>query len=772
MKTILHLFSSFLVTNKKQPKTFITALLLLTMTINLSAQTTTNVSYTNPIFESGYDAKASFKDGYYYYVKWSQGKVPGVDNYIYKTKILSELGTPKALPNGAPLSPPIYISTLYGKTVNKWYLFGQGLWECDGDPYTGTWTNKVGDLYKQMQYRLDFYPFFYKGELFVAWAGNENTTTYDWGFESVFISKVNYDGTTFSLAQPVASGGNMVATYSFGYGQRPQFGSSGVVVEAPAVYTPSMFGISGRDDEMFMLLSINGANTNMYAVGMIYFTGTSATQVSSPDYWKKVDYNGEERLFASNNADQSATSLHAKGIKGPGVAALAPSPDNSKLYMYYHSKHNDGFNNGNTAYEWERRIMLQEIGWRTFNGKMIPDFTAKPIVGLNETGTVQKAVTNYWNFTSDLEGWTLNSQMAGSVSSNMIKTTISGNDPYMHSPDQLGISGSEYKYVVVRMRNMTTATTGELFWTTSIDGAWNGSKHVTFPITANATKQMYHIIDLSANANWKGIIKQIRLDPTTTATSGTVNIDFIKFVGTYAAAIAIPGVLESENFNKGGQGNAYYDVDPYNYGEKYRTSESVDIESTSDVGGGYNIGWTAVDEWMEYLVDVKSSNDYNITVRVASASTGKGLRLEIDGEKIGTSYVVPNTGGWQTYTNQTMIAWLNSGKHILRVYNETNEFNINKITFTANPTTGIQQLEKTTTLSIMPNPAQNQVQLSFSTVSENNQLLVFDMLGNVVYSEIFSGKNDFKTTINTENWSEGLYLVSTGDSVSKLLIAK
>lgn len=329
----------------------------------------------------------TFSNGYYYYVKWSHS---GNINHIYKTRSLDEPGEPKVLPAGVPLSIPVFIDTLNGHTINKWYIFGHGVWECNGnDPYTEDWTLKQGDLYQRAQYRLDYYTFFYKGEVFIAWAGNERQNNTGWWFESVFISRVTYDGSNFSLVTPDASADNMVATYSFGPGYGPRFNSSDVVVEAPAVYTPSQFGFSGRDDELFMLLSIDGAHTNWYSIGMIVFTGSTPAQVTNPNHWQKVTDGGSERLFASHNPNQSPTPLAAKGLKGPGVPALVPFPDNAQLWMYYHSKHNDNFNRqATTEYEWIRRVMLQEIGWKTHNGRLIPDFFARSIIGVGETGTI------------------------------------------------------------------------------------------------------------------------------------------------------------------------------------------------------------------------------------------------------------------------------------------------------------------------------------------------------------------------------------------------
>src|SRR5207302_1518276 len=66
----------------------------------------------------------------------------------------------------------------------------------------------------------------------------------------------------------------------------------------------------------------------------------------------------------------------------------------------------------------------------------------------------------------------------------------------------------------------------------------------------------------------------------------------------------IPGVIEFENFDIGGEGVAYHDTTANNEGLKFRTGDGVDIESTTDTGGGYDVGYAHTGEWMGYTVNV------------------------------------------------------------------------------------------------------------------------------------------------------------------------
>ena len=113
---------------------------------------------------------------------------------------------------------------------------------------------------------------------------------------------------------------------------------------------------------------------------------------------------------------------------------------------------------------------------------------------------------------------------------------------------------------------------------------------------------------------------------------------------------AVPGTIQAEDYNTGGQGVAFNDTDTTNNGGQYRPSEAVDIQATTDTGGGFNVGWTRAGEWLKYTVNVASSGSYTFNARVASAAAGASFHAEIDGVNVTGALSVPNTGGNQTWT--------------------------------------------------------------------------------------------------------------------------
>jgi hypothetical protein len=148
-------------------------------------------------------------------------------------------------------------------------------------------------------------------------------------------------------------------------------------------------------------------------------------------------------------------------------------------------------------------------------------------------------------------------------------------------------------------------------------------------------------------------------------------------------AWAIPGTVQAENFDTGGEGVAYHDLEVANQGGQYRTSEGVDVETTTDTGGGYNVGWVRTDEWVEYTVNVATAGSYTLVARVASGVGTGSFHVEFNGvDKTGV-VAVASTGGWQTWTNISRTVSLSAGQQVMRVYMNSTEFNLNYLTFTS-----------------------------------------------------------------------------------------
>ena len=144
----------------------------------------------------------------------------------------------------------------------------------------------------------------------------------------------------------------------------------------------------------------------------------------------------------------------------------------------------------------------------------------------------------------------------------------------------------------------------------------------------------------------------------------------------------LPGLVEAEDFDFGGEGTAYHDCDSANNGGAYRSAEGVDIEAAS--GSNYNVGWMCSGEWLDYTVDVATSGFYEVEARVASQDTGGAFALTFNGVEQSGDLAVPITGGWQTWTTISGVMELAAGVQEMRFVNKSGagEFNLDWFNFT------------------------------------------------------------------------------------------
>ena len=138
----------------------------------------------------------------------------------------------------------------------------------------------------------------------------------------------------------------------------------------------------------------------------------------------------------------------------------------------------------------------------------------------------------------------------------------------------------------------------------------------------------------------------------------------------------IPGRVECEFYDLGGEGVAYHDSDSINNGSgklnpangdffnEFRMKEGVDISFTKSRNIDINpfnkvepelnqlyVGWTQPDEWINYSVNVKKAGTYQIGL-MYTANGDATIALDLDGVEIAKQLTVHST-----HNVQDTIAW-------------------------------------------------------------------------------------------------------------------
>ncbi len=188
---------------------------------------------------------------------------------------------------------------------------------------------------------------------------------------------------------------------------------------------------------------------------------------------------------------------------------------------------------------------------------------------------------------------------------------------------------------------------------------------LTFPGTGNWSIWSTLTVAIPLNA---GAVNTVRIQ-STGQDSG--NIDSVTFTVPQTVEPTLTR-FEAEDYVD------FFDTSAANQGGAPYRNDAVDIQTTSDAGGGYNIGYIVAGEWLEYDLGPGTGGTTDLTFRVATTNTGRSFEVRINGTTVGT-VDVPRTGNWQTFQNVSLdgVALPSSGNVTLRVQATTGGWNFN-----------------------------------------------------------------------------------------------
>lgn len=252
--------------------------------------------------------------------------------------------------------------------------------------------------------------------------------------------------------------------------------------------------------------------------------------------------------------------------------------------------------------------------------------------------------------------------------------------------------------------------------------------------------------------------------------------------------VKIPGKIEAEQYDVGGEGIAYHDVDPNNIGQAFRLDEGVDLEAAND--GGYDVYWMVAGEWIEYTFESDESAEFDISSYVSTVPGFGNFTLFIDNEPISDKTYVLNTGGWQNWTPITIKnVFIEAGVHILRIEIDSDSdksgwlFSLNSFQFTKVQGTSIEQSEQQpdeiTLYQNYPNPFNPTTTISFYLPTASDVVLTIysgigQKIGTVVASSLSAGFHSYP--YDASNLSSGMYLyeLQTNENriIKKLMLIK
>ena len=139
------------------------------------------------------------------------------------------------------------------------------------------------------------------------------------------------------------------------------------------------------------------------------------------------------------------------------------------------------------------------------------------------------------------------------------------------------------------------------------------------------------------------------------------NINWMEFTGGGSTPLAIPGTIKAAS---------------------YSSMSGVATQTTTDSGGGLNVGWIDKGDWMDYAVDVAAAGNYTVNFRVATLYPDAAFQVKNASGTVLATVALPVTGGYQTWATISAVVNLPAGDQTLQLYStSTINWNINWMEF-------------------------------------------------------------------------------------------
>ena len=292
-----------------------------------------------------------------------------------------------------------------------------------------------------------------------------------------------------------------------------------------------------------------------------------------------------------------------------------------------------------------------------------------------------------------------------------------------------GNSGKSGGYRGIKFINITSARTPEDHENVIIghvDGPWDD---LTFDNVNLGEKRIASVNDFG-----------------TITTSYATNLKFFNQKAYLNTNRTIPGLIEGEHFDEGGEGYAYHDDTQRQGTSTFRPLPiTVDVIPKTGASNGFVVGFPLSGEWTEYSVNA-TAGTYDIKLKYFCNTTAAvgDLKVSLNGVTLTTitNIVSQGNNNVATVTVPNVVVTGGNNKIIRLEYVNGAKFDIDSIEFVSSSSTArmasSKSVESTTSITEMrlyPNPASKTLNISFPSAEKNRELKIVNMLGQVVYSQ-------------------------------------
>lgn len=211
--------------------------------------------------------------------------------------------------------------------------------------------------------------------------------------------------------------------------------------------------------------------------------------------------------------------------------------------------------------------------------------------------------------------------------------------------------------------------------------------------------------------------------------------------------------------------------------ENFTEQSGISIESSTDIGGGENVGYLDATDYMDYPVNIPFAGDYRMDFRHAAQYGNAELKILLV-NAIGEVLLIEEpsfnpTGGWQSWETKSFDITLPEGRYTLRVDVQEGPLNINW--FEVDYPTSVDQVsdEGLGQIQVYPNPNAGRFSIvgSFG-LKQDLSVEIYDAYGRLLEDRNYKGVYELADEFTVKAYADGFYYLKIQNGSGNQLIQK
>jgi len=188
--------------------------------------------------------------------------------------------------------------------------------------------------------------------------------------------------------------------------------------------------------------------------------------------------------------------------------------------------------------------------------------------------------------------------------------------------------------------------------------------------------------------------------------------------------------------------------------EDYKEMSGLQTETTSDTGGGMNLGYVNAGDWVTYKLDVTVAGTYDVTIRHAGYAGNFDVSIDdVFLQKI----TFPKTADWQVWSSNTVQMNLTEGEHVLKIKFNSDGTNLNWMDFVwKSEITNVDQFSNST-ITVFPVPAHEYLNIEFGNELNQVDIKLYTLDGKLLKNKTVKKASAYK--LDVSHLDGGIYIL-------------